>query len=171
LGWPFVLCMVIIALDQLTKVWTVKASEYSPSLIKVIITDVFNLVHYRNKGAAWGMGSDYTPVLAAISFIFFFYILFEFSKLCENRKINFLAISLLLGGIMGNGIDRAFRPDGVVDMIEVFIPYIYKSGTYRFPAFNIADSAICVGTFLFLIASFFNKKAQKEVPEEKTSES
>ncbi len=65
---------------------------------------------------------------------------------------------------MGNGIDRGFRPEGVVDMIEVFIPYIYKDGWYRFPAFNIADSAICVGTFLYIIASFFPTKKIENVP-------
>lgn len=163
--------MLIIILDQITKVMTINASEYSPSLISVVIQDVFNLVHYRNKGAAWGMGSNYTAVLAAVSFIAFFYILFEFSQLCEKRKINFFSISLLLGGIMGNGIDRAFRPDGVVDMIEVFIPYIYKSGSYRFPAFNIADSAICVSVFLFLIASFFKGNNADADPDEKPTPS
>ena len=63
---------------------------------------------------------------------------------------------------MGNGIDRAFRPDGVVDMIEVFIPYIYKSGWYRFPAFNVADAAICVGTILYVIVSFIPQKKPLE---------
>jgi len=152
-GWPSILCISLIVLDQLTKVITIQATPYHPRLIKVIIPDYFNLVHYRNKGAAWGMGSDHTPVLAAISFIAFFYILFEFSKLCEKRKINFLAISMLLGGIMGNGIDRAFRPEGVVDMIEVFIPFVNSGASYRWPAFNIADAAICIGVILYIIAS------------------
>ena len=70
---------------------------------------------------------------------------------------------------MGNGIDRAFRPDGVVDMIEVFIPYIYKSGTYRFPAFNIADSAITVGIAMIIIwqKRFFDEEeSSSEEPAE-----
>jgi signal peptidase II len=152
-GWPSVVCVSLIVLDQLSKVLTIQATPYHPRLIKEVIPGSFNLVHYRNKGAAWGMGSDHTSILAAISFIAFFYILIEFSKLCEKRNINFLAISMLLGGIMGNGIDRAFRPEGVVDMIEIFIPYVNGGEAYRWPAFNVADAAICVGVSLFIIAS------------------
>jgi len=164
-GWPLVLCASIIALDQITKVMTIQATPYSPRLIREIIPGFFNLVHYRNLGAAWGMGSSHTNILAIISFVAFFAILFEFPKLCEKRKINFLAISMMLGGIMGNGIDRAFRPEGVVDMVEVFIPFVYKEGWYRFPAFNIADSAICVSVFIYIIASLKAPKAPKKVDE------
>ena len=161
-GWPSLLCVFLIALDQITKVMTIQATPYSPRLIKEIIPGFFNLVHYRNLGAAWGMGSSHTNILALISFVAFFAILFEFPKLCEKRKMNFLAISMMLGGIMGNGIDRAFRPEGVVDMIEVYIPFIYKEGWYRFPAFNVADSAICVSVFIYIISSLKAPKAPAE---------
>ncbi|WDE98785.1 signal peptidase II [Lentisphaera profundi] len=162
IGWPSLLCVTLIALDQITKVMTIQATPYSPRLIKEIIPGFFNLVHYRNKGAAWGIGSSHTNILAIVSFVAFFVILFEFPKLCEKRKINFLAISMMLGGIMGNGIDRAFRPAGVVDMIEVFIPYVIKEGWYRFPAFNIADSAICVSVFIYIIASLRAPKTKTD---------
>ena len=63
---------------------------------------------------------------------------------------------------MGNGIDRAFRPEGVVDMIEVFIPFVNKGASYRWPAFNIADAAICVGVILYIIASLIAEKNKKK---------
>ena len=81
---------------------------------------------------------------------------------------------MLIGGVFGNFIDRFFRRE-VIDMIEVFIPMpsfmegilrLTPNGTYQFPAFNIADSAICVGVFLYFFhLIFFSKKetGEKEV--------
>ena len=68
---------------------TIQATPYHPRLIREIIPNFFNIVHYRNKGAAWGMGSDHTPILAAISFIAFFYILLEFGKTLRKAQNQF----------------------------------------------------------------------------------
>ena len=177
LWWPMLIVLAVIILDQVTKVWTISASGgFNPSLIKVIIADYFNIVDYRNTGAAWGMFSNSTLPLAIISLLAFIYFIYEFPSLTENITFRKFSWSLLIGGVFGNFIDRFFRSGGVVDMIEVYIPipgflqsFVQKfiqltaNGTYRFPAFNIADSGICVGVLLYFIhVLFFSKKKEDE---------
>ncbi len=180
LWWPMLIVLAVILLDQITKVWTVSASSgANPSLIKVISQDFFNIVHYRNKGAAWGMFSNNTSILAVISLLAFVYFIVDFPSLTEGIKFRKFSWALLIGGVFGNFIDRAFRPEGVIDMIEVFIPvpsfmqsfvggYVRLTdfGAYHFPAFNIADSGICVGVvFYFVHVVFFSKKKDKSEEE------
>ena len=175
LWWPMLIVLAVIILDQITKVWTISASNgANPSLISEIVSDYFNIVHYRNKGAAWGMFSNNTSILAVISLLAFIYFIFDFPALTEGYNFRRFSWSLLIGGVFGNFIDRAFRPDGVVDMVEVFIPvpsflhssvgkYLTANGTYHFPAFNVADAGICVGVFLYFFhVLFFSKKNEEE---------
>lgn len=167
LWWPMLVALAVIILDQVTKLWTISASgDVAPSLIKVIIQDYFNIVDYRNKGAAWGMFSGSTLPLAIISLLAFIYFVFDFPSLTENIPFRKFAWAILIGGVFGNFIDRFFRRE-VVDMIEVFIPMpsfmekvirLTPNGTYQFPAFNIADSGICVGVFLYFIHVIFCSK-------------
>lgn len=169
------LALVIIFLDQLTKAWTVSASnDMAPSIIKVVVVDYFNIVDYRNTGAAWGMFSNSTFILAMISLGAFLYFIFDFPALTENMPVRKFAWALLIGGVFGNFIDRFFRQE-VVDMIEVFIPMpafvggflrLTTNGTYQFPAFNIADSGICVGVFIYFFHVLFcsGKKKTTEHP-------
>ena len=123
LWWPMLIVLAVILLDQITKIWTISASNgANPTLISEIVTDYFNIVHYRNKGAAWGMFSNNTSILAVISLLAFIYFIIDFPSLTEDIKFRKFSWSLLIGGVFGNFIDRAFRPEGVVDMVEVFIP-------------------------------------------------
>jgi len=176
LWWPMLIVLAVILLDQITKIWTVSASSgANPSLITVVFDDYFNIVHYRNKGAAWGMFSNSTPILAIISLLAFIYFVFDFPALTENIKFRKFSWSLLIGGVFGNFIDRAFRPEGVVDMVEVFIPipsfmhsFVEKFvrltdyGAYHFPAFNVADAGICVGVLCYFVhVVFFSKKKEE----------
>ena len=186
LWWPMLIVLAVILLDQITKIWTVSASDGSnPVLIKVIFNDFFNIVHYRNKGAAWGMFSNRTSILAIISFVAFVYFIFDFPSLTEDIKFRKFSWSLLIGGVFGNFIDRAFRPDGVVDMLEVFIPVpsflhsfaerfvrLTDFGAYHFPAFNVADAGICVGVISYFIhVVFFSKKKEEAAKLEVEKES
>ena len=168
--------LAVILLDQITKIWTVGASDgRNPTLITVVIQDYFHIVHYRNKGAAWGMFSNSTYILAIISLLAFIYFIFDFPSFTENIPFRKFVWALLIGGVFGNFIDRAFRPEGVVDMLEVYIPipsfmqafvekYVSLThyGAYQFPAFNVADSGICVGVFLYFFhVMFFSRKENK----------
>ena len=182
---PAILCLIIFILDQVSKVMTVAAKPMpfthtlsihegeqvfiAGETLSIVIGNLFHLVDFRNPGAAWGIFGQHTEILAIISFLAFFYLLWDFEKLCGNNNFQRYTIALLMGGIIGNGIDRGFREGGVVDMFQVYIPLpnfasdwngvYFIDGIYRyiFPAFNIADSAICVATFALLIGSFFIK--------------
>ena len=152
--------VLAVFIDQITKYLTYYYSEgLHPSLIVPIVEDYFNIVHYRNKGAAWGIFDQYTSLLAMLSISASIYIIYNFKELAENDKFRRYCFALILGGILGNWIDRQFFINGVIDMIEVFIPLpdFISETNYQFPAFNIADSCITVG-FSLLCIYFVVKK-------------
>ena len=172
LWWPMFITLAVIVLDQITKLWTLDASgDMAGTVITVVIEDYFRLVDYRNTGAAWGMFSDNPLPLSMISLAAFIYFIFDFATMTEGINFRRFSWAMLIGGVFGNFIDRFFRRE-VIDMIEVFIPMpsfmegmirMTSNGTYQFPAFNIADSAICVGVFLYFFhVLFFSKKEIKE---------
>ncbi len=150
----FLLAAIVIALDQITKFWII--ANFSMYESKVIIQGFFNLVYVTNKGAAFSM-------LAQIDspFRHYFFLgvgLFACVGLTVAnfifRKENTLystCLGLIAGGAIGNLIDRIIH-GAVVDFLDVY----YKG--YHWPAFNVADSAICVGVVMFL---FLNLKTNK----------
>ena len=113
-----------------------------------MIPGLFNLVHWRNPGCAWGFLEHHTYLLSLISLAAFILLLVFFRKQnCGSRMVAF-ALALLEGGIAGNMVDRMFR-NSVIDFLDFYI------GTSHWPAFNIADSAICVSIGLILFYNFF----------------
>ena len=159
----FVIAGVILVLDQIPKILVqysipFESSYFAPDRV-TIIEDFFYLVHIGNKGAAWGMFSEYSGVLALLSFAFLLFI-FCFRKQLElHRGTVQIAFGLLIGGILGNLIDR-IRVGHVIDFIDIHLPftlpYILPFG--RWPAFNIADSAIVVGMLFYLLLSLSDTK-------------
>ena len=152
--WVLLIAVTIVALDQFTK-WLV-VSLIMPEESRVVISGFFNLVNWRNTGAAWGILQDYNLVLAAISLltVLAFYLFRHTFQL--HRPGPRIALGLITGGIIGNLIDRA-RVGHVIDFLFFYI------GRYHWPAFNVADSAICVGVGLYIILSW-----RGEVATEKT---
>ena len=163
----FMIAGVILVLDQITKILVqysipFESSYFAPDRITVI-EDFFYLVHIGNQGAAWGMFSEYSGILTLLSFAVLLFI-FCFRKQLElHRGTVQIAFGLLIGGILGNLIDR-IRVGHVIDFIDIHLPftlpYILPFG--RWPAFNIADSAIVVGMLFYLLLSLSdtNKKIQ-----------
>lgn len=159
----FVIAGVILVLDQITKILVqcsipFESSYFAPDRL-TIIEDFFYLVHIGNKGAAWGMFSEYSGVLTLLSFAVLLFI-FCFRKQLElHRGTVQIAFGLLIGGILGNLIDR-IRVGHVIDFIDIHLPftlpYILPFG--RWPAFNIADSAIVVGMLFYLLLSLSDTK-------------
>ena len=159
----FMIAGVILVLDQITKILVqysipFESSYFAPDRV-TIIEDFFYLVHIGNKGAAWGMFSEYSGVLALLSFAVLLFI-FCFRKQLElHRGTVQIAFGLLIGGILGNLIDR-IRVGHVIDFIDIHLPftlpYILPFG--RWPAFNIADSAIVVGMLFYLLLSLSDTK-------------
>ena len=159
----FVIAGVILVLDQITKILVqysipFESSYFAPDRV-TIIEDFFYLVHIGNQGAAWGMFSEYSGILTLLSFAVLLFI-FCFRKQLElHRGTVQIAFGLLIGGILGNLIDR-IRVGHVIDFIDIHLPftlpYILPYG--RWPAFNIADSAIVVGMLFYLLLSLSDTK-------------
>ncbi len=149
LGWPLVVIIVTFALDQLSKIIIDKCCELGWN--QPIIPSFFDLVYVQNKGAAWGIFHQHTWLLALVSTAAFVFILFIFKKQNEGNKLAAFALALLEGGIAGNMVDRIFRA-AVIDFLDFHI------AGYHWPAFNIADSAICVSVALLLYIQLFPPK-------------
>ena len=155
------LALVVLLLDQGTKLWVVVAlDERIP-----IIPGLLDFSRVRNPGAAFGMLSGQTWLLLAVALLAFLAILFFFYELTECYPERYFALLLVLSGILGNSIDRLWRPDGkVVDFIHV-----HYRDVWHYPVFNIADMAICVGVGVFVLSCFIrpDKKKSEKAPGDK----
>jgi signal peptidase II len=154
--WVALIAVSVAVLDQLTKWLVVRfiGSEES----RVIINGFFSLVNWSNTGAAWGMFQNYNLVLAVISLLTVLALYLFRRSFPLSRWGSRIAFGLIVGGIIGNLIDR-IRVGYVIDFLFFYI------GQYHWPAFNVADSAICVGVGLYIILSWRNDAAaRKERP-------
>jgi signal peptidase II len=143
--------LVVVILDQVSKAIITGALRLHESI--PVILGFFNLVHVRNRGMAFGlMNRSHADaafwLLVGASCIAVGLLLFWFFRLKESDTRMTLGLSLILGGAIGNLIDR-LRFRDVVDFLDVFW------GTYHWPAFNVADAAITVGTFWVAISLIF----------------
>jgi len=151
----FSLTALVILLDQITK-WMAETQltmhEQNP------VMPFFNITRMHNYGAAFSFLSDaggwqrwfFTIIAIVISVVLVVWLL----RLKSHEKWLGIGLALILGGAIGNVIDR-IRLGYVVDFIQWFANW--KEATYYWPSFNIADAAIFVGTGLFLLSSFLVK--------------
>ena len=164
---PFcVLFALVVVSDQWSKSLVVdnsKELQENPIVILDAINGTENLLEFTyitNPGAAWSMFSDYPEALTLLALTALISI-FIFRKALEIYKIPHQYIfGLIAGGIAGNLGDRLFRePAEVVDFIDFFLPVI----NYDYPIFNIADSAIFLGAFSYIILGIVEAKNEKEL--------
>ncbi|MXQ53421.1 signal peptidase II [Shimazuella alba] len=148
----FLLSIVIIALDQFSKWWIVHNMELYQSIS--VITDFFYITSHRNRGAAFGILQDQRWLFIIVTSCVVIGIIVYMIKMKKETILTKLALSLILGGAIGNFIDR-IRTGEVVDFFH------FQFGSYQFPIFNVADSALCVGVVLFLIASLTETKKEQ----------
>jgi signal peptidase II len=148
---------ILLIADQITKA---VIEKYLDKTIEVI-PGFFSLVKVGNSGAAWGMFAGQRWLLLAISIIFFLGVIFFFRSLTEGWRERYYATALVLSGILGNSIDRIWRGGFVVDFLDFYVK------GYHWPAFNVADSAICIGVGIFIISSW--KRPVNEVKSEEKS--
>lgn len=150
----FLIIALLVIIDQLTKYLIIKNIEYGDSI--TMIDRFFYIVHWKNKGAAWGIMQNWR-IFFIIATIIVSAVLIYYMFKSDNKFLRF-AISLVLGGAFGNFADRVFRGGEVVDFLDFYI------GSYHFPTFNAADSFICIGTALLAIYMFFiYKEKEKEI--------
>jgi len=147
---------IVLVLDQISKIWVDLTLELHQS---IPVIPSFSITYAHNYGAAFSFLSDaggwqrwFFAVLAiAVSIGIVIYL----SKLKNEEKLLAVSLSLILGGAIGNIIDRVLY-GYVIDFLDVY----YQ--VYHWPIFNIADSAITVGVGLMLIESFMEKEGQEE---------
>lgn len=155
----FVIAGVILACDQYTKYLVCK---YLPLFSKIeILPGWLDLVHIRNTGIAFGLlqniGSTYRfAVMFGVGAVAVILIGVLAAHITRAQKVQVVALSLILGGAIGNLIDRV-RFGEVVDFIDV-----HWRNLYHWPAFNVADSAISIGIALVVIDELFLKKRKTE---------
>ena len=149
----FILPLIYVAFDHITKFLVIQKIPYR-SYIK--INDYFSIVNVSNTGVAFSMFQNnniFFVILVSLVIISLIYFIYKNRN--ELTKLQIHSLLLILAGGIGNLIDRLFR-GAVVDFIDVG----YKQ-VYRWPAFNIADSCVCIGVTLFIISILlFNKKVK-----------
>ena len=139
------LAAFVVLLDQGSKELALSLLAGAPV---PVLDPCFELRLVHNPGAAWGMLAGRRFVLAGVSAAMLALLAWNRRDLCAMR-LSRLASGLLAGGIVGNLVDRVFRAGGrVVDFLHV-----HWRDAWDFPTFNVADSAICVGVALLLLAS------------------
>jgi signal peptidase II len=149
----YLFAILIILLDQLTKWLIVSKMTFGDSI--PIINNVLYITSHRNRGAAWGILQGQMWLFYAITLIVIIALIYYIQKAAKGKWLLGLSLSLMLGGAIGNFIDRVFRKE-VVDFIHTFI------FGYNFPVFNVADSSLCIGVVLLMIVMLRDERETKE---------
>jgi signal peptidase II len=144
----------IFLIDQITK-WAVLATittdEYVP-----VIPGVFNLVQVHNTGAAFGMLKDNNVFFIGLASIALVVLAIMARRGCFMDKPTRVGAALLTSGVLGNLTDRLIH-GYVVDFLDVILPWYG-----HWPAFNIADAAICTAAGLFLLSGFIGGESMNK---------
>lgn len=153
--YHFLIAALVVLLDRGTK-WLV-ASRISLNDSIVVFPGFFRLTHVQNTGAAFGLFADSSSewkvsILVVFSLLALVVVSALLWKNSHSMTVTGVGLSLILGGALGNLWDRLFSGH-VVDFFDFFL------GSYHWPAFNVADSAIVVGALLLVTEILFAKNA------------
>ncbi len=152
------IALVVVALDQLTKQIVLRFLPQSDQE-KVIINGFFKFVHWGNTGAAWSLFRGNNGILAGVALIALLVLFFSRHHFDSGSLVSQVAFGMIFGGIIGNLLDRLLVGH-VIDFLYFYI--VSRSGEpHGFPAFNIADSAICTGVGLIFLITWRSEHAGK----------
>lgn len=158
--WLLTLAAGVFLLDQVSKIWinqTLPLNTVHPYGSITLIPGFFHLVHVSNTGAAWSLFPDKSLWLAALA-VLTLAAIFVFRRQLElARPTVQVSFGLLCGGIIGNLVDRLAHGH-VIDFL------LFQFGSWEFPVFNFADTAICIGVGLYLIHSFRTPQPEPAPP-------
>jgi len=163
-NWRIVnLALSIIVLYQLTKLLVLKYLGFAEE--KVIVDGFFKLVHWGNTGAAWSMFSGNNGVLAIVAMVALVVLIYTRHHFNIHTLGGQISLGLIFGGIVGNLIDRLLPARRhVIDFLYFYV--VRRDGQISgFPAFNVADSAICIGVGLLFILSWQNGETKAPASE------
>ncbi len=158
---PAAIAAAVVFVDQLSKLWIM--ATFSLHEQQDIIPGFFNLVYVVNTGAAFSILADvdspwrhyFFLIIGCIAVVG---LTIAYMKFKVENTFYYLPIGLIVGGALGNMIDR-IRFGSVVDFLDFYF------GNYHWPAFNVADSAICVGAVLFIGMNYLDSKKNIETEE------
>lgn len=150
--------LAVIVVDQITK-WIIITNL--PLYTRINVLPFFDITHLRNTGAAFGILRDLPetlrfPLFVIVLIVAIVAIVLFLRKVAENDRVLIVSLGLILGGAIGNSIDR-FRFGYVTDFLGF---HWFGNLHYQWPPFNVADSAITVGVILILFDTFFLKKSK-----------
>jgi signal peptidase II len=149
----YIIALFVIALDQLTKYLIVKKMELGESI--EVIEDFLYITSHRNRGAAWGILEGQMWFFYIITVVVIIGIVYYIQKAAKGKMLFGVSLGFMLGGAIGNFIDRVFRKE-VVDFVNT---YIFG---YDFPVFNVADSALVIGVAMLMIQMLLEERALKK---------
>ena len=161
---PFLLAIIIILADQISKAIIVKLYPIQPGTYMTfgtqLLGDFLQIIHIRNTGVAFSIGAGWhdgvrRALFSIIPILVLIALIIVMIKSDEYTPLQRWAVAGIIGGGFGNIIDRVFRPDGVVDFIDVkwfgLDSKINLLSMERWPTFNIADAAVVVCGILLAI--------------------
>ncbi len=154
---PFALALAVLVADQVTKAMIV-ASIKPGRVAWSALGDFFWLVHQKNTGAAFSMGDGLAEplrvaILIVVPLALMIALCVYYFKTDELTPVQRWALCGIIGGGVGNIVDRIARPEGVIDFLSFKFYGLF--GLERWPTFNVADSAVVVCGILLVVAGFF----------------
>lgn len=157
----YLLALIVFLIDQGTKWLVVKNIPLHDSI--PVIGEFFQLTSHRNRGAAFGILQDQRWFFILITSVIVVGVVIYLNRTRKaGQKLMSLALALLLGGAVGNFLDRLLFGE-VVDFLQLHFQFSFfgKAVDYIYPIFNIADSAIVIGVILIFIDSIVSWKNEK----------
>lgn len=153
----YLVALAVLLLDQATKLIIIRTLRLGQTI--PVVPGVFDIVYVLNPGAAFGFlatlsGRVRNPLFVAISIVAVALIIFYRERFLRSHRLESIALSLVLGGAIGNLVDR-LRYGVVVDFLDVHV------SQYHWPAFNVADSAISVGVGLMVLDMLVDWRREK----------
>lgn len=139
-----ILSIIFLIVDQITKILVVNSLVPGENI--EIIKNIFSIIYTNNTGAAFSILLGKRIFLIVVAVLIIGVLLYYIKRNKIEKKIDIIALSFVIGGSLGNLIDRIVR-GYVIDFISI------KIGNYNFPIFNVADILIVIGVFLLLLSS------------------
>lgn len=150
----FIISIVVLVLDYISKKWIVNNLELGEEIS--VIGNFFIITSHRNRGAAFGILQDQRIFFIIITVVILLGLLWYFYKARKTARASLLiGLTLVFGGAIGNFVDRV-RFGEVVDFFK------FNFGSYTYPIFNVADSAIVIGVILILLDTLMDIRNEKK---------
>lgn len=167
--WVVIIAAVVVALDQWTKTLIEANIPLNGQLAPFPnLSRFFNLVHWQNSGAAFGLLRGQAGLFIVVAVVVIIVVLVYSRQLAHENWAMRLALGLQLGGAFGNLVDRLTQNGQVTDFLLFTLPVGER--VYLWPAWNVADASIVVGTILLAILLLLSERQRAEIPAPETAE-